>query len=146
MPDERLAELLRQRALLSQHVAWLDAEIARVSNPGSAGFQPAPESIPPAPKAPLVVSAPATPAPASAVLAVTAISIPHTGPVADTDAEPVPEAVALANKRADEIIANYAATDRFDPESTRRGCILLASAVFLIGAATLIGIYLLNYR
>ncbi len=162
MPDERLAELLRQRALLSQHVAWLDAEITRASGapvPGSAGSC-APGSIQPAPKKDPLVPAPQTaiapapttsPAPAASASAALAPSAALTvsaddKPTAEPETEPVPEAVALANKRADEIIANYAATDSFNPETTRRSCLLLAIGVFLIGTAILSGIYLLNYR
>jgi hypothetical protein len=142
MPEERLAELLRQRALLSQHVAWLDAEIARASGAsGSLGIPPAPAPAPlPSPPQPIITAAPAA-------IAVAAVA---PAPAADEPAEPAPEpvseAVALANKRADEIIANYAATESFNPESTRRSCLLLAIAVFLIGSAALIGIYLFNYR
>jgi hypothetical protein len=123
MPDERLAELLRQRALLSRHVAWLDAEIARAGAPGDVGIQPAPSKQPPPPSVPAAISAPSIPEP-----------------------EAEPEAVALANKRADEIIARYAATDSFNPDSTRRGCLLISISLFLIGASVLVGIYLLNYR
>ena len=137
MPAERLAELLRQRALLSRHLAWLDAEIAQASSPGSAGFQPAPIKTPPAPSAP-------APAPVPAPIATAAPTSPL--PPDAPDAEPVSEAVAVANKRADEIIARYAATDSFNPDSTRRGCLLISICIFLIGASVLVGIYLLNYR
>jgi hypothetical protein len=137
MPDERLAELLRQRALLSQHVAWLDAEIARASGAiGSVGVQSPPTKPLPPPAQPIAPAAPAE----------IAIAAADKVPAAEPAPEPVSEAVVLANKRADEIIAQYAATDRFNPESTRRSCLLLAIAAFLIGTATLIGIYLFNYR
>lgn len=147
MPEERLAELLHQRALLSQHVAWLDAEIARASGASSSlGIPPAPAPAPlPSPPPPAIPAASAAPAtPATIDLAPAAAAPAPAFP--EPTPEPVSEAVAVANKRADEIIANYAATESFNPESTRRSCLLLAIAAFLIGTATLIGIYLLNYR
>lgn len=144
MPDDRLSELLSQRALLSRHIAWLDAEIARASTAGSVSFQPAPENIQSAPKK--EASPSPTPLPVVPAISPGVPVGPETSPIPETEPEQVPEAVALANKRADEIIANYAATDSFNPESTRRSCLLLAIGVFLIGTAALIGIYLFNYR
>ncbi len=160
MPDVRLAELLRQRALLSRHVAWLDAEIARASGTASPVLPPSPSAsdagpaaaiTPPksAPGAPIlaplthpapVLSSPPAPTPAPDVTTAESEAEPAPPP------EPVSEAVLLANQRADEIIANYAETDRFDAASARRSCLLLAIAVLLLGAAALIGIYMLNYR
>lgn len=52
---------------------------------------------------------------------------------------------AQAEARADEILAEYAATDRFDPASARRGCIQLTLAVFALGALCLLGIYFWRY-
>jgi len=53
--SDRRAELLRQRELLREHLAWLEREIA--AEPGSAGFaadpnHPAPEADMPLPRAP----------------------------------------------------------------------------------------------
>ncbi|MBC8011546.1 MAG: hypothetical protein H7067_15785 [Burkholderiales bacterium] len=118
MSPDRLDALRRQRALVAQHLAWLDSEIAAVS--------PAPASA--TPPAPLIV-APPTPT-------LTATPPP----------EPAPEVLAVANARADEIIAQYSTEDRFDPKSARKGCILLASAVFLLGLAGAMFAYLLYYN
>lgn len=159
MPDERLAELLRQRALLSRHVAWLDAEIARAS--GAAPEQDratgdTPNVDTPAPlfpsAAPVVARATPVPVvdstlkPLAAPITNSPVTSGETGGAATPEEEPVSDAVALANKRADEIIAKYSAVDKFDPDATRRGCLMLTIGVFLIGTAILIGIYLLNYR
>lgn len=144
MPDDRLAELLRQRALLSQHLAWLDSEIAKASGaplPSVPQAIPLPAippeaAVPPAVVLPISGIAPA----ATPATTLTEVSLPA------EPAEPQSEAVIQANKRADEIIANYSATDRFDPNEAKRGCIVLAAGVFVIGATILIGIYLFNYR
>jgi len=150
MPDKRLAELLRQRSLLSQHVAWLDAEIAHASGspPGSADFQPTASH---ATSSPIDSdSAPSFAAPypiiPAALTAAAAANKATTNALESAPTKPISEAVALANKRADDIIASHSATDKFNPESTRRSCVLLAVAFLLIGTATIIGIYLLNYR
>lgn len=130
MPPDRLDALRRQRALVAQHLAWLDSEIA------AAGPTPAP--IPPiTPVAANATTADTLPVP---TIAATPVQVSALGP------QPTEDALAAANARADEIIAQHAATDRFDPHSTRRGCILLASAVFLLGLAGAMFAYLLYYN
>ncbi len=44
--DERRAQLLRQRAAIAQHLAWLDAEIAATGAPSPPASLPA---VPPSP-------------------------------------------------------------------------------------------------
>ncbi len=126
MPSERLDALLRQRALVSQHLAWLDTEIAAANSDGA----PPPLATPSPP-----VRVPA-PAPAFAA---------HEDPTAFPPSAP-PEVIAQANARADEIIAEHSTSDRFDPVSTKRGCILLAIAVSLLGVTGILGAYLFWYR
>lgn len=135
MSPDRLEALRRQRALVAQHLAWLDSEIA-----AAAPTAPFVTNLVtnPSPPAPGPVPAPASPSPSSPPAPAIALST-------DPTREPAPEALAAANARADEIIAQHAATDRFDPQSTRRGCILLASAVFLLGLAGAMFAYLLYY-
>jgi hypothetical protein len=123
MPPDRLTALRRQRALVAEHLAWLDAEIL-----AQTPFQ----ALPVAPTV-IPVAEPAAPSPPP--------------PVPDSPAliEPAPEALAAANARADEIIATYAATERLDPAAARKGCIQLAAAVFLLGVAGVLAIYLIYY-
>jgi hypothetical protein len=141
MSFDRLAALRLQRAIVAQHLAWLDAEIAAASSDPTPATPTAPvvtklvTNPALAPVAAPSLSSPATP-PAPAV------ATPVTSPVP----EPSPDALAAANARADEIIAQYSTEGRFDPQSTRRGCILLASAVFLLGLAGAMFVYLLYYN
>ena len=134
MPSERLDALLRQRALITQHLAWLDAEIARATDaptpPRSLGDAQSPTDAVPVSE----TEAPAASTPESPS------SVPSGLP------EAAPAALAEANARADEIIAKYSATDRFDEQGAKRGCILLAVAVFLLGTAGLMTVYLLYYN
>ena len=128
MSNDRLDALRRQRALVAQHLAWLDAEIAAANGAPAPVFPPldgpAPASLPPAPPA----------------LPVRADNTDQTPPAAE------PDKLALANARATEILEQYAATDRFNPETTRRGCLLFAVAVFLFGVAAVLAVYFFRYR
>ncbi len=131
MPPDRLSTLLRQRALLSQHLAWLDAEIASAHGetpdtqttaiPPSSGLTAANVSIGPGGNEKAQVSFTETPTPALAVGA--------------------EDSVSLANQKADQIIASYSTADRFDPSATKRGCILLAIGAGLV----LVGIFAVWY-
>ena len=131
LPD-RLEALRRQRALVAQHLAWLDSEIA-ASSPSIA-----PTTLPAPITAPIFPAARASSVESSAPAPVASVTLPIP--------EPTPEALAVANARADDIIAQHAASDRFDPKSAKRGCILLASAVFLLGLAGAMFAYLLYYN
>lgn len=133
MSSARLAELLRQRALVSQHLAWLDAEIVAASDPAAPTAAVVP-ATPPAAAAPVLA------APASAIAELRAELSPSTAPDASPD-----EAVALANQRADEIIARHSAEDRFDPDATRRGCILFAVFVGCLLVLGVVAIYYFQY-
>ncbi|MEN9841422.1 MAG: hypothetical protein RL376_1222 [Verrucomicrobiota bacterium] len=117
MAQERLSSLLRQRALLTQHLAWLDAEIADAQ-----GAPPAAPYTPP--------TLPSTPDKSPAPAPVPAVPV---SPPVNVEPAPVePDPVNLANQRADQIIASYSAVDRFDPSATKRGCIALAAGALFI--------------
>lgn len=118
MSPDRLAELRRQRALVAQHLAWIDSELI-----AAGAGQP-----------------PASTAPAAAV-ATPDLSPPVLPAVGAADNP----AVALAHAKADEIIEQYRATEALDPASTKRGCLLLMGAVFAIGGAILLAIYYFGY-
>jgi len=130
MPSDRLAALLRQRHLLAGHLAWLDAEITEASglNTDETLAPPASPSVSPAPPAPLPS---------------TAIDGPQTpGKLKDAD----PEALARANALADSLLKDYSARNTDTPQSTRRGCLMLALAVGLLGVAGLMAINLIFFR
>lgn len=136
MSPDRLAALRLQRALVAQHLAWLDAEIAAAAS--SAPATPV-VTNPVTNPSPAPVAVPASPTPA-------ALPAPAVARAVQPTPEPPADALALANARADEIIAQYSTEGRFDPKSARRGCILLASAVFLLGLAGAMFVYLLYYN
>ena len=117
MSPDRLAELRRQRALVAQHLAWIDSELFEAE-----------AGQPSAPSAPAAIPAPAGKPP----------QLPATG----NNDNP---AVALANAKADEIIERYRATEAPDPGSARRGCLLLIGAMFALGGAVLLAIYYFGY-
>lgn len=121
MSPDRLAELRRQRALVAQHLAWIDAELT------AAGAGQSPAGTPPSPPSskPELTPTDASPAPAGA------------------EADP---GVALANARADEIIEKYRATEALDPAATKRGCLVLFGALFVLGGALLLAIYYFGYN
>ena len=115
MPD-RLAEIRRQRALVAEHLAWLDREIAAAA-PASAA--------PVAPTAPAVVPAPIAPLDPAAILA------------AATAAKPAAQ-ISAAPSIEDDIAEKH--LPRRQPDSiqqdVRRGCLLY----FAIAALLVIGL------
>jgi hypothetical protein len=125
MPPDRLAELRRQRALVAQHLAWIDAELTAAG----AGKPPAAAERPAAASTELsgLEGLPNPAAPAAPV-----------EPEAAQAADPV---LALANARADEIIEKYRATDALDPNVAKRGCLVLFVAFFVLGVLALLAIY-----
>lgn len=127
MSPDRLAELRRQRALVAQHLAWIDAELTAA---GAGHPPPAPVS-PPLPQD-------GAPAPSLAVAAAPLTSSADLAPPEDP-------ALALANSRADEIIEKYRATEALDPRAAKRGCLVLFGAFCVLGAATLLAIYYFGY-
>jgi hypothetical protein len=117
MPD-RHSELLRQRALVLEHLAWLDREIAS-TNPLSAV-----PAVPTLPVAPSVTTPPA----ASMVPASDAAdpAIPLLSPVSAAQTEPVP---AL---ESDGILEQYRVTPAAVHQDVRKGCFLYFAAAFVV--------------
>jgi hypothetical protein len=135
MPSDRLAALLRQRQLLTGHLAWLDAEIAEASgqNPTQT---PTPSVAAPTPTPPSPPQAPASEPAIVATVAVTA------GKLKEAD----PEALARANALADSLLKDYSARNPDTPQAARRSCLMLTLAIGLLGVAGLMAIYLIFYR
>jgi len=112
--SDRLAELVRQRALVQEHLAWLNREIAAVAEAKKG--QPAKETIPPTPAS--TDSAKATPM--SAANPISAADVPT---------------------EANEIIARYQATPATVRQDVRKGCLLyFATAVVVLGLVV-VGLY-----
>lgn len=106
--SDRLQELLRQRALVEEHLAWLDGEII------VAGGESADKSSPPLwPAASPVKSA--NPRPAFSA----PVAIPN--PVSLTTAQALPPEVA---KVADQIIEEYRVEPKALHTDVRKGCLL----------------------
>ena len=124
MPPDRLTALRHQRAFVAEHLAWLDAEI-HAQTP----FQ----------------SLPGNSFAENGKGGSTAAGTLATRQDSPALIEPAPEALAAANARADEIIANYAATERLDPVAARQGCLQLALALGLLGIAGILTVYLIYY-
>lgn len=147
---ERLEALRRQRATIAQHLAWLDEEIS-----ASSGDPPPPaKTAPPltgVPEKTHPVSANAGPPPllvSEKPAALTPASSSGMASALSAEGEKVApsQGLDLANQRAESILEEYATTDRFNPDSTRRGCILFVAAVFALGVAFLLIIYAVRYR
>ena len=113
--SDRLTELFRQRALVAEHLAWLDREIARLGNAPAAH----PGQAAPAPSAPAATPAPAIPDALRA--AIPATTTPPTGVATDAATPP-----------AEEIPEQY----RFSPttvhQDVRKGCLLYFAAAFVV--------------
>jgi len=126
---DRLAELLRQRALISEHVAWLDREIGRLEG------SPAPSTPLPGVK---------TDAPAARL---DDGSRPFTVPEApDAASAPLPPAGEPAPTEAAEAAAARL-LDEYRPTSTglkndvRKGCALYFVAAFVLLALGVAALY-----
>ena len=118
---DRLAELLRQRALLQEHLAWLDREIAKASNSASPALTAPPTPDPQAPPR----LAPSIPAPPITVRRLPlAASAPVIAPAADARAT-----------NADEILEQYRVAPAALQTDIRKGCLL-----YFIGALVFVGV------
>lgn len=118
---DRLAELLRQRALLQEHLAWLDREIAGASNSASPALAASPLPDPRA--APLL--APSIPAPPITVRHLPlAASAPVIAPAADAGAAD-----------PDVILEQYRVAPAALKTDIRKGCLL-----YFVGALVFVGL------
>ena len=122
-PD-RLPELLRQRALLQEHLAWLEREIAAASGqewptyPADAANREAPAPA----KPPAAVPSP-------------------TAPTA-----PVPATTADEPSVAEEIIDQYRVAPDALKTDLRKGCLLYFFGALALVALGVVGLYLVfNY-
>ncbi len=121
--SDRLQELRRQRALIQEHLAWLDREIAAAS--GQPVVAPAPTPVPP----PVASVAPAFVTPVVAPIPVVAPAIP---------ADPIAPEVAAA---ADAILDEYRVAPDNLKTDVKKGCFLYLLAAFGLLALGVIGLY-----
>lgn len=111
--SDRLAELRRQRALVREHLAWLDREIAHAdeSDHLPAGFVK-------------------QPAPAAAIVA----AVVNAGPLANSVSSPAAESFATATA-ADAILSEYRVPAAALKSDVRKGCLIYFAAAFALVAA-----------
>jgi len=105
--SDRLDELVRQRALVQEHLAWLNREIANAAEAAKATTA--------APPAPL------SPAGARAV-----------PPAVTLAASPAAPTTGVGPIEADEIMAQYQATPGNVKQDVRKGCLLYFSAALVL--------------
>jgi len=113
----RLQELLRQKALLAEHAAWLEREIA-VEQALAGG-----------------PSGPALPAP---------LPLAATMPAPAADAPPAPSAMAEAEAEA--ILSQYRDSSKSERQRVKWGCLLYVTAGALLVLLGFFVIYLLAHR
>ncbi len=117
--SDRLDALLRQRALLQEHLAWLDSEIAATRPPGTL-VAPA-GSVGDARTPTLPAPAPARP-----------VALPPLAAPATSTSDVSPTAVAA---QADEILESYRTPPTSVKSDVRKGCLL-----YFVGAFLLLGL------
>ncbi len=144
----RLQELLRQRALLQEHLAWLDHEIAEASSGPAASF---PTPVARATQQPLVIPSPITP-PSPTILAARPIqsfaasqaaqilSATAAAPVRDDAASPAVEAVA------NQIIEQYRVAPEATKTDVKKGCLLYFVGAFVLLGLVVVGMYFFFQR
>jgi hypothetical protein len=149
-PD-RLQQLLRQRALLQEHLAWLDREIADASS-GVTAPPPAPTPVARAAQQPLVIPSPATPPtrtilgappakPAAPYLASQAAQILSASAV--TPPTDTPPAVEVA---ADEILEQYRVAPDSMKTDVKKGCFLYFFGALVFVALGVVVLYFVFQR
>ena len=138
--SDRLSELLRQRALLQEHLAWLDREIEAAarssSTPSSAALpRPVPTEVPafpPTPALPTVSVAAIPPAPSAPAL---------TARLAGT--VPVSPAATVVVPGAEAILDQYRVEPRSVQQDVRKGCFLYFAAAFVLLGLGVAALYFL---
>ena len=131
---DRLAELLRQRALLQEHLTWLDREIAAASaKPGAPPGEPV---------APLAV-----PAPEGALPASPTSTARHAAALQPTAPSPLPSGHAPPPPDADALMEQYRSSTDSLQSDVRKGCFLYFAAAFvLLGVGVGVLYFLLSSR
>jgi CHASE3 domain sensor protein len=109
--SDRLAELSRQRALVQEHLAWLDAEIARVRVQEGAAL----------------AALAATPSPSAEPITAAASSetLPLSGPAVS----------------ADTVLEQYRVAPEALRQDVRKGCLLYFAAAFVLLGIVVVVLY-----
>lgn len=124
--SDRLAELRRQRALLEEHLAWLDREMGAQTRQDSAARGGAPNPIAPLPR---------TAAPARALSlapGADAIARPPFAAVAPDPGAGVSTLPAQPMPVADAVLDKYRVAPEAMKSDVRKGCFLYFVAAFVL--------------
>ena len=119
--SDRLNELQRQRALVQEHLAWLDREIAAES--GGRETPTAPRPLP---------SSLAAPPPAR--------------PAATAHRPPTAATAALTEAVAGEILSKYQVAPESLETNVKRGCFMYFFLAFLLVGLCALGLFLYSAR
>lgn len=119
--SDRLAELRRQRALVAEHLAWLDDEIEHASGRSSS-------------PSPTLASTSARPA-----TAIVTAALKAGVPIAQ-EAAPLESPAAIAS--ADAILDEYRVAPKALQSDVRKGCLLYFAVAFVLLGLGVIGLYL----
>jgi hypothetical protein len=122
--SDRLQELLRQKALLDEHAAWFEREIA-LERARSGGNPPTAAPVAPA----------AAPAP-----------VPATTPARATPAAAPAAMAPSVEAEAEAIIEQYRAPAQSSRQQLKWGCILYLIGALVLVALSVLAIYLLAGR
>lgn len=123
--SDRLNELRRQRALVQQHLDWLDDEIASASG-ASAPTTPRPLSPPP-----------------SGYLASQAAAIARSAPVPTASVSAPSDDNPVVSATADAILAEYRVAPDSLKTDIRKGCLLYFFGALVLVAAGVTALYFL---
>ncbi|HVS53387.1 MAG TPA: hypothetical protein VHD62_13610 [Opitutaceae bacterium] len=126
--SDRLNELRRQRALMQEHLAWLDSEIATAEK--SSG------------EATVAAVSPA-PSPAPAPVLRTTPRVVSLTPVATPRATTAVSAPAPADPLAEKILEEYRVPEKSLREDVRRGCFLYFAGALLVLGGVVVALYFL---
>lgn len=141
--SQRLAELQRQRALLQEHLAWLDHEIAGESARG-AGPGTGTEIARAAPGSAAPSSGSSVPATATTVASAADTTIATTVNVVAPASLPTgPSASGGAIHRPDEILDQYRVAPENLRNDIRKGCFLYFALAFVLLAIAVVVLYVL---
>lgn len=142
--SDRLSELLRQRALLQEHLAWLDREIDAAARSSST---PSSSALPRSPP-PDVPAFPLTPA--LPTVSVAAIPPPPSSPALTArlaGTSPVSPAENVVVPGAEAILDQYRVEPRSVQQDVRKGCFLYFAAAFvLLGLGVTVLYFMISSR
>ena len=129
---DRLSELVRQRALVSEHLAWLDREIASVHATLSSSTRP-PETSPNAPTQSPASDPSTSGSYIAPTQAATAPSNERHSPLLPTaGATPTTESRSVAPVAPEELIEQYRVSPATVKQDVRKGCLLYFTAAFVV--------------